>query len=695
MECLIDVPEYLNKTDEKSIIHDTRLFLREIIGIYLEIIIINNKPKYELFINQKYLENNALSDNARCYSANSVPNQIFERSIWQAIDGLCESYKINDIILFINLGDFPIIPKDKNKHPQYDKYNKVSKYPEYNGSYSYLYPKKLSPIYSRSIIPNEFDDILFPTRDYISLVLSDISSIKTNDFIKKIPKAIFRGSWTGNDRTINNARIKAKILSLQYPSYLDVAITETFDYYMFTKHGAIHTFLDCPEIYNPKLTPEISQEEQFGNYQFILHIDGFVAAWRLARELLSNCVILKVDSNWVEHYYNDLIPYYHYIPIAEDMSDLIQKINWCRENYDKCIAIAKNAYDYAIQNFTKKNLYEYIYKIITEPNCDAIQIKKEYEVTNIDVVQLVQLVQSVQIYPEVDYKCKPVYKEYILPQNRTIEMLPKIKLIDSLAINDGGILCCGNCQICVFPDLVNENTKIDEQPNKLFIEIMQKIGNSFCRKYNETKEIKKVIISTEQKVSEQFIIIFPYLNTGEQINNSHIYVTLWNGVTKKIIMRPGHIIVVQPLCGIYINEPIEYNYVAYQINFERVKPTIDLCKLKQKYKYNHCSSKTDCYIKLCEGYEIVSYWYTVNEKSFEESEWMTLCDFIGDFTNNITEIKTPFFTYNCKEECVPIRDLYSRSENCPIEMCINKTITNEMGFNKYLLCSKLKESVLY
>jgi hypothetical protein len=71
-----------------------------------------------------------------------------------------------------------------------------------------------------------------------------------------------------------------------------------------------------------------------------------------------------VDSEWVEHYYHELEPWTHYIPIKADLSNLIQIICWCREHDDECFRIAHNAYIYASLNFTKINLFNYVESIV-------------------------------------------------------------------------------------------------------------------------------------------------------------------------------------------------------------------------------------------------------------------------------------------------------------------------------------------
>jgi hypothetical protein len=52
--------------------------------------------------------------------------------------------------------------------------------------------------------------------------------------------------------------------------------------------------------------------------------------------------------------------YVHYIPIKEDLSDLIQKIKWCKENDDKCKKIALASYDLAINELTMEKALDYM-----------------------------------------------------------------------------------------------------------------------------------------------------------------------------------------------------------------------------------------------------------------------------------------------------------------------------------------------
>ena len=58
--------------------------------------------------------------------------------------------------------------------------------------------------------------------------------------------------------------------------------------------------------------------------------------------------------------------YEHYIPIKEDLSDLAEKIKWCKNNDDKCKKIAINSKKFFEKYFKKKILLDYLQMTLTE-----------------------------------------------------------------------------------------------------------------------------------------------------------------------------------------------------------------------------------------------------------------------------------------------------------------------------------------
>jgi hypothetical protein len=92
--------------------------------------------------------------------------------------------------------------------------------------------------------------------------------------------------------------------------------------------------------------PEMSQKEQL-SYKYLLSLEGNDVATGLKWQLYSNSVVFMPRPTVVSWAMEDhLIPYYHYIPLANDLSDLEEKIQWARKNDEACQEIARHATEY-------------------------------------------------------------------------------------------------------------------------------------------------------------------------------------------------------------------------------------------------------------------------------------------------------------------------------------------------------------
>jgi hypothetical protein len=77
-----------------------------------------------------------------------------------------------------------------------------------------------------------------------------------------------------------------------------------------------------------------------GRSKFLLEIDGSANSWGFLAKLIMGCCVLKVDSPFEQWFYQDLKPWIHYIPIARDLSNLPETMEWCLLNEPACREIA-------------------------------------------------------------------------------------------------------------------------------------------------------------------------------------------------------------------------------------------------------------------------------------------------------------------------------------------------------------------
>ncbi len=84
--------------------------------------------------------------------------------------------------------------------------------------------------------------------------------------------------------------------------------------------------------------------ETFLHYKYQIDIDGNSNAWPgLFQRLLTGSPVLKITSahGYRQWYYDRLKPWINYVPVASDMSDLIDKINWLRAHDDEARTIGE------------------------------------------------------------------------------------------------------------------------------------------------------------------------------------------------------------------------------------------------------------------------------------------------------------------------------------------------------------------
>lgn len=147
----------------------------------------------------------------------------------------------------------------------------------------------------------------------------------------RAPVAFWRGSTTGMRPSLKEWRALDRIKLCE----IAAAHKETglFDV-------GLSSVVQCP----PDQMQEIGRSglisgpipwQQWNRYKFQIDIDGNASAWAgLFQRLLTGSPVLKVQSGraLMQWFYADLIPWHNYIPIASNMSDLVDKVRWLKRN---------------------------------------------------------------------------------------------------------------------------------------------------------------------------------------------------------------------------------------------------------------------------------------------------------------------------------------------------------------------------
>jgi Glycosyl transferase family 90 len=89
----------------------------------------------------------------------------------------------------------------------------------------------------------------------------------------------------------------------------------------------------------------------FAKYAAILDTDGNSWSSRFGRLLCTNSVVLKVEPQYVDYFYKYLEPWVQYVPVREDLSDLLEKVEWALHprNADQVQAVIARANQFCVQ----------------------------------------------------------------------------------------------------------------------------------------------------------------------------------------------------------------------------------------------------------------------------------------------------------------------------------------------------------
>ena len=272
------------------------------------------------------------------------------------LDELVKTRDVPDCDFFINRRDMPLLTNNGT-----EAYKTIfGEIPMISHNYD-----KYCPIFSM-VGRDNFADIPFPTWDDWNYANQHkyFSDMKKVDYIfntewkDKIPKAVFRGSTTGEGYD-EETNVRLKLCSMK-SEHLDVGITKFFNVPRKVRGKPYFTIMNRPELVSP-----LSPYEQ-SKYKYVINVDGNVRSFRLTQEMKYGSVVLLSNSDYRLWYEKFMIPYKHYVPIKRDLSDLMEKIEWCLENDAECERIAKNAIEFYDAYLSRSRILDYVQKLLVD-----------------------------------------------------------------------------------------------------------------------------------------------------------------------------------------------------------------------------------------------------------------------------------------------------------------------------------------
>lgn len=231
--------------------------------------------------------------------------------------------------------------------------------------------KKCAPIFvsakhknlNRAIL---FSDWMYDITDtkggwnFLIKTINEHQNIAWND---KQEKLFWRGTpWDGNHfgmynfanwTTIPRGRLVHE--SHQHPDLIDAAFSQYPD-----QCAPFPT--QCKQILGD--IRFVSWDETL-QYKYHMAIDGVTCSFPATQwKLLSGSLTFKQDSPDIMYFYHELVPWKHYIPVKNDLSDLLEKIQWAKTHDAEAKMIAQNGRTFALEHLMPEHILEYCHKVL-------------------------------------------------------------------------------------------------------------------------------------------------------------------------------------------------------------------------------------------------------------------------------------------------------------------------------------------
>ncbi|GMV30064.1 MAG: hypothetical protein AMXMBFR59_21890 [Rhodanobacteraceae bacterium] len=171
------------------------------------------------------------------------------------------------------------------------------------------------------------------------------SSLPFNDREERIK---WRGRLTGPDYPdAENCHLFPRYhllkLAAAHPTILDARITH-YDNFPDTPAGrALRQELD--DLLGG-LAPEIPPSD-FVNYKYLVSTDGVASTWKRVANSLRTGSVLLMQHRWRQFFYPGLAAWEHYVPVADDLSDLPLRFAWLRAHPEQAERIGREGRRFA------------------------------------------------------------------------------------------------------------------------------------------------------------------------------------------------------------------------------------------------------------------------------------------------------------------------------------------------------------
>jgi hypothetical protein len=219
------------------------------------------------------------------------------------------------------------------------------------------------PVFAICKLKSNHRAVLIPEFRHFDFRHGTIKNVKKESahlpWSQKVDQAIWRGVTSGHNYHLNDWDLKPRsrlvLFSKEHPDLLDAGFTGAFSISKEVERKMEEYNLFVPWVYAPSLV----------SHKYQIAIDGNTFASSFWWQLLSNCAVLKSNSDYMEWFYQGLEPNVHYMPFEPDLSDLEKKLRKLMDDPPLAKKIADKGTEFAEAHLSNEALAAFFHKLLT------------------------------------------------------------------------------------------------------------------------------------------------------------------------------------------------------------------------------------------------------------------------------------------------------------------------------------------
>jgi len=219
------------------------------------------------------------------------------------------------------------------------------------------------PVSSNALI---MPDLWLQEDAYAAEVAAIDRAAAATPFERREDIIMWRGGLSGPgypdiENCLNFPRYRLLLQALRHPGIIDARLTH---YDNLAEGPAGAALRERLESWFGGVAPFIPVEN-FTAYKYLISADGVAASWKRVATILWTGSVLLMQHRWRQFFYPGLVAWEQYVPVADDLSDLIDRYERLRADPTEAQSIARNAREFARHVLTPAAIDNYMCTLLS------------------------------------------------------------------------------------------------------------------------------------------------------------------------------------------------------------------------------------------------------------------------------------------------------------------------------------------